>query len=468
MTQTGWTITPILTASLFALAGFSHAQAQQADLFRPGIDTGNTTDQTTTVNTPTTAPVQRTNAPQPPRLLTNQPPPPPPPPPLPQTRTRGADPYAPVGLRAGTFTAFPQLEVTGIVSDNARTTSTSKLTDVGLRLAPSLRLQSNWTNHEFTLNVDSEHILYRKAGDNNSNTVNATAALRLDVRRGTTLTNTATYSLTETSSASSDVPGTAIGNRSDHELTFTSALSHRFNKVVATFTAGFNWIFVDDVKLAGGGVEDNSDREYYEPNATLRLSYDVSPAITPFVQIDYSPRFHKNKRDRNNLNRNSNGITTTAGFGFNLSPIWDGEIGLTHEYRDFSDSSLKTVNAFGVNSTINWRPSQLTTIALVTATSIDESATAGISAIRNYDASLELTQRLRDNISANLRLSVNYDDFVGSGSDDLLLGLNAGVSYRFNRKMQWIANYEFTRFKSGTAGSSYSENRFTTGLRFRL
>lgn len=452
---------------LLAMAWTEPAYGQQADLLRPGLDTDPQAGTTNQADN-TTAQTRRTNAPQPPRLLSNQPPPPPPPPPLPPVRTPEPDPFAPTGLRTGSFTAFPQLEVSGIISDNARTTSSAKLTDIGLRLAPSLRLQSNWARHEFTLSADSEHILYRKASDNNSNTVNANAALRLDIRRNTTLTTTTTYALSQTSSASSDVPGTAIGNRSDHEFTVTSGLAHRFNKLVATLTAGLTWVFVDDVKLAGGGVEDNADREYLEPGATLRLAYDVSPAMTPFVQVAYTPRIHAKKRDRNNLKRNSSGITTTAGFRFNLSPIWDGEIGLTHEYRNFSDTTLKSVNAFGINSTINWRPSQITTISLATSTSIDESATIGISATRNYDASLSLTHRLRNNIAASLRLSVNYDDFVGTSNDDLQLGLNAGLSYTLNRRMEWTAAWDLTRFKSGTPGSSYTENRFTTGLRFRL
>lgn len=463
-----WAILAVL------FSGVPTVQAQQVSPLRPGLDVNTPNTETATGaqnqngNTPLTAPVQRTNAPQPIRLLSNQPQQVPAPPPPARRPPRETDPFEPLGVKVGGFRLFPVLEVTTDLSDNARTDPSGKITDIAGRLAPSFRLESNWLRHSYNLNVSSEHIFYAKASDVNSNTFTGTSALRLDIRRNTNLLNTATYQLTQTSSASSEVPGTAIGNRADHEVTYTSALTHRFNRLIATATAGINWVFVDDVKLAGGGRENNADREYIEPTAKLRLGYEVSPAITPFVEVGYTPRIHRKTLDRNGLARNSQGFTASSGFGFNLSPIWDGEVSLTYEHRNYKDNRLDDVNALGVNATINWRPSELTTVSLVAATDIEESSTIGISGTRNFDLALDVSHKFRDNITGTMGFGLNYDDFIGTGNDDVYFTMQAGFAYALRRELEWVTNYQFTHFKSGTAGNNYTENRISTGLRFRL
>ena len=465
-----FSLMPLTGVVIFLLAG-TDVLAQQADVLRPGLDMQDGAQgQVGIEDNGTQAPilqVQQTNNPQPLRLLSNQPRTLPPPPP-PRRRQRSTDPFAPLGLRASSFLLFPVLEVTGVASDNVRSDNSGRLQDVGVRLAPSLRLQSDWNRHSLNVNASSEHVFYKKASDVDSNTINVSAALQLDIRRNTKLLTTANYQLSQTSSASSEVPGNAIGNRSDQEVSLTSAFSHRINRAIATVTGGISAFFYDDLKLVGGGKEDNSDREYIEPSARFRLGYEVSPAFIPFAEAGYTPRFHKKTRDRNGSKRNSQGLVASTGFGFNLTPIWDGEIALVFEHRNFEDRQLGNLNAIGVNATLNWRPSQLTTATLVSTTSVDESTTAGVSGVRNYDLSLAISHRLRENLTGNLNFGFNYDDFVGSQSDDMNFTAQVGFTYSILRELEWVANYQFSYFKSGTPDGDYRENRFTTGVRFRL
>ncbi len=456
-----------ITSSLLVLTGFAVANAQQASVLRPALDVSNTQNNQQTNANNQTATTVRTNAPQPIRLLSTQPQQIPPPPP-PVRRQRETDPYAPLGIKAGSFRIFPVLNVSSVFSDNARSDNSGKVKDIGLQIAPSIRIESDWLRHSYTFNASSDHLFYAKSTDANSNTFAAEGAFRLDIRRNTNLLTTASYTLSETSSASSEVPGTAIGNRRDHEVSFNTALTHRLNRLVATLSTGATWQAFEKVELSGGGFENNDDREYVEPNIKFRLGYEISPTITPFAEIGYTPRFHKRKFDRNGLRRSSQGFNSQLGLGFNLSPIWDGEIAATYEHRNFKDPTLSNINAFGINATLNWRPSDLTTVSFVSSTSIEESSTAGISGTRNYDLALDVTHRYRENITGTLNLGLNYDDFVGTNNDDILYTIQTGISYALSRKIEWTANYQFTYFDSGTAGSDFTENRITTGFRFRL
>jgi len=468
-----------ITSSLLAISGFvvsgvSLANAQQATLLRPSLDVNATRTDNNTQNSGAqtaqniqTVTTSRTNAPQPIRLLSNQPQPLPPPPPR-IRRTHEADPFAPIGVKVGSFRVFPVIGISSVFTDNARSDHSGKTKDIGLQIAPSIRIQSDWLRHSYTFSASSDHLFYAKSKEVNANTLNTTGTFRLDIRRNTNLTTSANYTLSQTSSASSEVPGTAIGDRRDHEVSFNSALTHRLNRLLATLSAGATWQMFEKVKLSGGGFENNADRAYVEPNVKFRLGYEVSPNITPFAEIGYTPRFHNKKLDRNGLRRDSQGIDAQLGFGFNLSPIWDGEIAATYEHRNFKDPTLSNINAFGLNATINWRPSELTTLSLIASTSIDESSTAGISGTRNIDIALNTTHRFRENITGTLNLGLNYDDFIGTSNDDVYYTIQTGIAYALNRKIEWTANYQFTHFNSGTSGSDFTENRLISGFRFRL
>jgi len=175
------------------------------------------------------------------------------------------DPYEPLGLRLGAFRAYPSVEVTGVVTDNVEQSATGRQSDIGLRIAPELRLQSDWVRHSYTLTGNGELIFYTDNTDFDEHSANVTGNLVIDVRRSTTWEGIGTYELSQTAPSSSEVPDSASGDRTDQEFGYTSRLTHRMGRLAARLSAGVRYLWFDDVSLAGGGVEDNADRNYLEP-----------------------------------------------------------------------------------------------------------------------------------------------------------------------------------------------------------
>ena len=489
--------------TLALLATIPVAMAQEAGMLRPSLDTnidGTQTGQPDLApapdNTQPAGPaVQRTNAP---RLLTaptnaprpitlnstqpQQPAAVPPGSPVqlanttpPATaapaltaRTPVTGPYDPLGIRSGGLTLFPSVQLTGVYTSNVASDTSGEESDYGLNIAPALRLQSNWLRHSLIVNASASQIFYARNSDFNTTSVASDATLRLDVRRTTNLEFRAGYALTSTPPSNSEVPGNAISQRNDHELSASGALVRRFSRLEATLRAGATWFLFDNVRLSGGGVENNADREYVEPSASIRLGWRNSAALTPYVEVAYTPRIHKQRIDRNGLRRDSDGITVLAGATFNFSPLWAGDAALVYEYRNFDDPSLRSINAVGLNANINWRPDRLTTITFRSTTTLDESATLGISGTRNYGAGIDLTRLLRENLQYRLNLDVSYSDFIGSSADDIYYTARTGLTYSFNRKAQWLIDYQMNLLDSGTPGMNTIEHRISTGFNFRL
>ena len=377
-------------------------------------------------------------------------------------------PYEPLGLRMGGFLAYPTLEVTGVVSDNVRLTDTQREADVGLRVSPELRLQSNWVRHSYSLTGTGEFIFYADNTDFDETTASVTSDLLLDVRHTTTLGAVATYNMTQTAPASSEVPDAATGKRTDHDMGFAMTLTQRMGRLIGEIGAGVRYVLFDDVTLSGGGVENNSDRNYLEPSARLRLSYEQTPAVRPFAEVSYRPRIHDQRIDRSGLRRDSHGGTVSAGVEFDLSEIWAGEVALRYDVRDFEDSNLETVHSGGIDANVTWRPSRLTTVRLNATSDLAETASANVSAIRRYNGALDVDHALRENVILSANVGLAFSDRIGSRQDELEFDAGVGMSYIIARQIELIARYGFTQFETFRSDSDYYENLFTAGVRFRL
>ena len=439
-------------AAAFLLSGAAQAQENSLGL-RDSLDAP---------DTPAEAEVTMAKA----TTLEVNPPVEPPPEPVRKRRAED-DPYAALGLDMGGFTLFPVLRAGVIVSDNPASSNSDRKGDMGLRLRPSLRITSDWVRHELLISGEGDFIAYDDQSENDSNDASVLARLRLDVRRSTTLVLDADYQLSQENGSDSEVPNTAIGNRTDQSFSQNVALTQRTGRIAATARLGANWQYYGDVDLAGGGKEDNADREYVQPLAALRVGYEASPAFMPFVEAAYEPRIHFQQRDRNGLERSSDGYRFAAGFAFEPSPLWSGELALAYRLRDYEDPDLDSLDVFGLNGRITWRPTELTTLDLSLGTGLNETSSADSSGARSYDARLGVTHDLRDNLTASASAGLTWEDYQGIDQTELTLRTNTGVLWRMNRWIAWTLDYDFIYNDSNQPGEDYYENRVTAGIEVR-
>jgi hypothetical protein len=375
------------------------------------------------------------------------------------------NPYAAQGVRAGAFLLYPSLEIGSVITSNVRNTTTKAKADIGLRLRPQLRFESDWSRHKMTgaMALEGEQFIGNK--DIKSRGGNIEAALRLDVRRTTTADIDWNYSATSTGLESNELPATATGSRLDQNFGVNAAVTHDFGSVEGRLRIGLARRLYGDVDLKGGGKEDNSDRNYTQASISLRGALKTGGILQPFVEAAYQPRIHDKTFDRNGLKRSSQGFLLAAGVTINDDPIWNGDVAATLELRDYSDSSLETVLAPGVAANLTWRPTDLTRFEFNAGASLAEAASAGVSATQNWTAGVKATHSLRENLDiyAGLR-----GEFERSNSDtDITTIGDIGVNWTINPFVVLSAGYEGTFFNGAAAGSNYEDHRLLTSIILR-
>lgn len=71
----------------------------------------------------------------------------------------GGDPYAPLGLRAGSFLLFPAVELSAGYSNNPEHIPHGPASSLFV-VAPELQVQSNWSQHSLTANIRGSYTEY--------------------------------------------------------------------------------------------------------------------------------------------------------------------------------------------------------------------------------------------------------------------------------------------------------------------
>src|SRR5262245_7872865 len=131
---------------------------------------------------------------------------------------RDLEAFPALGVKSGPILYFPSLVVEAVATDNVRNAHDRRIADIGLKLAPSLVVESDWVQHAFRFSGSAERILYADQSDFDPTAADAEASLRLDLRGGTAVELEADYDLSEASAGADEVPQSAAGLRHDQAV----------------------------------------------------------------------------------------------------------------------------------------------------------------------------------------------------------------------------------------------------------
>ncbi len=367
------------------------------------------------------------------------------------------------GLRLRSFVLTSLYEAGADYTDNVFASSTSQRSDRIYTLNTSLALQSDWVRHSLRLNLDSARTFFEKNPSEDTVTLDTSAQLRLDIRRDTTLDLRTGFILDQEARGSVDLNANATSPTDIYRFNASAALNKRFNRMTVRLRGGFQSNEYDDTPLSNGTIEDNSDRNNYETNTTLRVGYDVSPRLGVFSELTYTKTVYDRQVDNNGDIRGSQSYGANAGVTVEFSGLLNGEFSVGYRQATFEDASFSDVDALVANAAFTWAPSQLTVVTANLSTDLGQTTLSGSSGSVQRTAALSVTHAWRENIDLNARASVSYEDFNEISLNETTYNLSFGVDYDLGRNLTLGARYRYQQFDSSAAGADYDVN--TVGVR---
>jgi hypothetical protein len=347
-------------------------------------------------------------------------------------KTAETDPYAAPGIVAGAFTLRPTFEQ-GMRwtnnSDDSATGSEALISETNVKL----RAESNWLRHRLNLEANGA---FRKSvsGQSVSNPAFGLAAeLRLDASTSATVNASASW---DRSKESATAPALMTGPFTRPTLdTMRASLGATYDPGLfgVTATGQVTRQAYGDAANSSGVAVSQEDRNNTFASLTLRGSYDLSPVLTPFLEVEGGRRFYDNTLDSYGRARSAYRYGVRAGLAANLGEKLSGELAAGWLKEDIDDTALADVSGLDLRGTVNWSPHRGTNVAFSLATTVEGSTLSASSGSILYGANARLTHQIRDNLEANLALGAGVRIYEKGAYQDTIFSSEAGLTWWMNR-----------------------------------
>ena len=165
-----------------------------------------------------------------------------------------------------------------------------------------------------------------------------------------------------------------------------------------------------DAELSTGGTVSQEDRNSTLVAGVLRTGYEISPALTPFIELEYGHRFYDLDVDSNGFDRAATRSGARAGLELDLGEKFSGELSAGWINEDLADPRLASVSGPSVGADLNWSPVRGTIVGLNALTTVEGATSANESGSILYASELTVERQLRANLTAELGFAAGLRD----------------------------------------------------------
>lgn len=382
-----------------------------------------------------------------------------------------ADPYEPLGLRVSTFVVKPAIEVTRGYDTNPSRSSTGGPSSGYTVVEPTLKIQSNWSRHEYGLDLRGSFADYDKEASLNRPLLDAKSRSRIDVTRDTIINTESRLFISTDYPGSPNLPVGFAKLPISTSYGSTVGLTQRFNHLELSAKASVDRTQYQATPLVDGTSSSNQDRDFDQYGGAARASYEVFPGVKPFVELGADIRKHDLQFDRDGLQRNSQALTPRVGTTFDMARRLTGEISAGYLTRTFDDATLPTLKGIVADASLIWNVTGLTTATLTATSRADETVLAGVSGVLRRDIGVQVDHALRRWLIWTVRAGYGIDEYVSNPPvlerKDTRVSLGSALTYKLSREVSLKGEYRYDQMNSDAPGVSYHANAFLIGLKLQ-
>lgn len=372
--------------------------------------------------------------------------------------------YAPLGIRLGGFTAFPQIAVNSAYNSNIYYSDTNEVSDVTISVKPEIRLNSNWGRHSLSFLGNYGYNGYVDNSDNSFSEFKAQASGRLDIIGYDSLSGQLGYSgygepRGETYSIT-DAAETIDVKRFNSQLVYNK----EFNRLRTLVSVNHDTYSYSDVKSFQGTTIDQSYRDRSEVNGSVRAEYAYSPSLSFFVS--YEPKKISYDKDTYNLDSTSNAVY--FGTSFDITDLITGEIRVGKQDQKYDNPIYGTRSSSPYSGKASWYPSRKTSVTFDFGQSSEESSVIGNPGYKYTNYGVKVDYELYRNSIVSLGFSNSSGDYSIIDRNDSRNTVSLDAIYRLNRNYVAKFMYKYSKLDSSGANATldYTSNMISIGVAY--
>jgi len=380
------------------------------------------------------------------------------------------DPYAAIGIRAGSFLLFPSIDLAGGYNTDAERSSTGPIGSPYFAVAPELKVQSDWSRHSLSADIVGSYTDYTNGNlvpSVNVPFLNEKVDGRIDVTRDTQVVLEQRFIISADNPGSPNLQAQLARLPPNQDLGDTLGIVQQFNRLSLAFSGIFDRATYDPSQLTNGQSVSNSDRNFDQYGGIFRVGYELYPGLKPFVEVQEDQRIHDEQFDRNGFDRDSTGTTVKAGSDVDLFGSLTGEMAVGYLERDYKDPTLPEISGVIANGALIWKPDGLNTAKLTASSQVYETVLPGVSGELSRDVALEFDHAFRAWLVGVIKGGYGNDDYVGQPLTDNRYFVSVGLTYMFTRELSMRGEVRQDWQTSASPGLAYQATTFLLGMRLQ-
>ncbi len=377
------------------------------------------------------------------------------------------DPYAALGIRAGSFLLFPEVTTDTVYTDNVFQSAVVKEGDWSVELAPSLAIRSDWSRHSLEFTTRALRSYHDRFQTEEDKTFSAGVAGQFDIRHRTNLVADANYTEYLEDRSSNDLPTGTVERPKIRNRDVSLEGNHAFNRVSLTLRGEIEEEAYGESILIDGTVENNADRDFTERRLTGRVAYEFRPDVAAFIETSVNEREFDEEVNRNGRLNSSKGYDMQGGLSFQLTGKLTGEVSAGYAIQKPDDTLLEDLDGLIVNAALEWQVTGLTTLQFDASSDIDESIDADSTGSLVTAATVSVEHRPRRHIVLGASLGYEHDEDSGAGKLDQTWQLGLTGEYFISRSVALTAGYDYEKNIEDDSADNYSVNEVRFGVRVR-
>jgi hypothetical protein len=247
----------------------------------------------------------------------------------------------------------------------------------------------------------------------------------------------------------------------------TFGFDQKFNRLQISGGATVDRTTYQDSTLTDGTTSSNDDRNFNQYGAVGRVSYELTPAVKPFVEVEGDDRVHDLQFDRNGYERDSSGGYAKAGTSFEFSRLLTGEIAAGWAERSYVDPRLDRLQGFLTSGSLIWKATPLTTAKFVADTQIAETTLPGSAGTLVHTYTFEVDHDFRRWLTAIGKFTFGTLDYQGIGRNDKTTSTEGDLIYKLTRNFWIKGSLRYDTLDSNVPLSSYNATVVMLGVRLQ-
>ena len=375
------------------------------------------------------------------------------------------EPWQPRGIRVGTFTLFPTVDLGAAWLSNVFRSKPAR-SDAALEFRPTLRAVSNWRVHALELRATGNLSQFNEFPRESDRAYALEARGRLDITRRTSASAGVLREVVQEprGTLESRLRGGARADVTTNEARLQ--VDHRFNRLSVQLRGLVQDRTFEDTR-DGSAVVSNRDRNRMATEETARVAYAFKPSLAVFGEAGINQRrFEAAPAD--GLRRDSDGERYRVGVSFGTtSQVLRGEASIGYGRQSPLDGRLPAIAGVLIDANLAWRVTALTSVLLSGSTDVVETTTPQSGGGLNRRVQAEVRHAFMRPLIGTASLGFSSTAYEGISLTENAVEMALGAEYYLSPNAVIFGRYQHALLRSSRSTAEWDADEVRIGVRLR-